>query len=75
MVFTEPLAASLAILQQVAIHHDDRVLVVGAGRLGQLIARVLRLTGCDLSVVARHPWQRELLAMAGLTSIAGDAAA
>jgi len=74
-VFTEPLAAALAILQQVAIHPDDRVLVVGAGRLGQLIARVLRLTGCDLSVVVRHQRQRELLAMANVASIAEDAVA
>jgi threonine dehydrogenase-like Zn-dependent dehydrogenase len=74
-VFTEPLAAALAILQQVAIQPDDRVLVVGAGRLGQLIARVLRLTGCDLSVVARHPRQRELLAVAGVAGITEDAVA
>jgi threonine dehydrogenase-like Zn-dependent dehydrogenase len=74
-VFTEPLAAALGVLQQVAIHPDDRVLVVRAGRLGQLIARVLRLTGCDLSVVARHPRQRELLAVAGVASITEDAVA
>ena len=74
-VFAEPLAAALAILQQVAIHPDDRVLVVGAGRLGQLIARVLRLTGCDFSVVARYPRQRELLAVANVASIAEDAVA
>ncbi|RMF42004.1 MAG: alcohol dehydrogenase, partial [Anaerolineae bacterium] len=47
-VFTEPLAAALEVLQQVHIHPTDRVLVVGAGRLGQLIAWTLALTGCDL---------------------------
>jgi threonine dehydrogenase-like Zn-dependent dehydrogenase len=61
-VFTEPLAAALEILQQVHICPTDRVLVLGAGRLGQLVAQVLALTGCDLRVIARHPQQRQLLA-------------
>ncbi|MEJ5226093.1 MAG: alcohol dehydrogenase catalytic domain-containing protein, partial [Anaerolineales bacterium] len=43
-VFTEPLAAALEIQQQVQIHPTDRVLLVGAGRLGQLIAQTLALT-------------------------------
>ena len=60
-VFTEPLAAALEILQQVAILPSYRCLVVGAGRLGQLIAQVLATAGCDLKVVARHPNQRDLL--------------
>lgn len=65
-VFTEPLAAALEIQEQVPIHPTDRVLVVGAGRLGQLIAQTLALTGCDLQVVARHENQRQLLAARGI---------
>lgn len=61
-VFTEPLAAALEIQQQVTIRPTDHVLIVGAGRLGQLIAQSLALTGCDLQVVARHDKQRQLLA-------------
>jgi threonine dehydrogenase-like Zn-dependent dehydrogenase len=60
-VFTEPLAAALEIQEQVQINPTDRVLVVGAGRLGQLIAQTLALTGCDLRVVARYKHQQELL--------------
>ena len=60
-VFTEPLAAALEILEQVHIQPTDRVLLVGAGRLGQLIAQTLALTGCDLRVVARHAPQQALL--------------
>ncbi|MFH1907291.1 MAG: alcohol dehydrogenase catalytic domain-containing protein [Chloroflexota bacterium] len=60
-VFTEPLAAALEIQQQVHIQPTDRVLLIGAGRLGQLIAQTLALTGCDLRVVARHPHQKQLL--------------
>ncbi len=65
-VFTEPLAASLQILEQLTLRPSDRVLVVGAGRLGQLVAQVLSLTGCDLRVVARHAHQRQLLTQQGI---------
>lgn len=60
-VFTEPLAAALEIQQQIQIKPSDRVLLVGAGRLGQLIAQTLALTGCDLRVIARHEHQQNLL--------------
>ena len=52
-VFVEPLAAALQIQEQVRITPDDRVLVVGKGKLGQLIARTLALTGCELTVIGR----------------------
>jgi len=61
-VFTEPLAAALEIQEQIHIHPTDRVLVIGAGRLGQLIAQTLALTGCDLHVVARYDYQKKILA-------------
>ena len=60
-VFTEPLAAALEIQEQVHIRPTDRVLLVGAGRLGQLIAQTLAFTGADLRVVARHPHQQAIL--------------
>lgn len=68
-VFTEPLAAALEILQQIHVRPDDRVLLVGAGRLGQLVAQVLALTGARLQVVARHAHQRELLHTRGIETI------
>ncbi len=71
-VFAEPLAAALEILQQVHILPTDRVLLVGAGRLGQLVAQVLALTGARLRVVARHAHQRELLAARGIATIADE---
>jgi threonine dehydrogenase-like Zn-dependent dehydrogenase len=52
--FTEPLAAALEIQQQVKLGSDDRVLVVGDGKLGILVAQTIALTGCDLLVVGRH---------------------
>ena len=71
-VFTEPLAAALEIQQQTQIKPTDRVLLIGAGRLGQLIAQTLSLTGCDLRVVARHPHQQKLLTERGIQLITED---
>jgi threonine dehydrogenase-like Zn-dependent dehydrogenase len=53
-VFTEPLAAALEIQEQVRIGPGDRVLVVGNGKLGRLIAASLALTGCELTVIGRE---------------------
>jgi threonine dehydrogenase-like Zn-dependent dehydrogenase len=53
-VFTEPLAAALEIQEQVRIGPGDRVVVVGDGKLGNLIAQTLALTGCALTVAGRH---------------------
>ncbi len=71
-VFTEPLAAALEIQEQIQIKPTDRVLLVGAGRLGQLIAQTLALTGCDLRVVARHAHQQNLLKARGIRIIAEE---
>jgi len=71
-VFTEPLAAALEIQQQIQVRPTDRVLLIGAGRLGQLIAQTLALTGCDLRVVARHAHQQNLLKRRGIRIIAEE---
>lgn len=71
-VFTEPLAAALEIQDQIQIKPTDRVLLVGAGRLGQLIAQTLALTGCDLRVVARHAQQQNLLRQRGIKIISEE---
>ncbi|WP_298819269.1 MDR/zinc-dependent alcohol dehydrogenase-like family protein [Chloroflexus sp.] len=68
-VFTEPLAAALEIVQQSHIHPTDRVAVVGDGKLGAMIAQVLRLTGCDLTLVGRHPERWELYRRQGVTCV------
>ncbi len=71
-VFTEPLAAALEIQQQIQVRPADRVLLIGAGRLGQLIAQTLALTGCDLRVVARHAHQQRLLRARSIRLIAEE---
>jgi threonine dehydrogenase-like Zn-dependent dehydrogenase len=60
-VFVEPLAAAYEILEQISLKPTDHGLIVGAGRLGQLVAAVLKDTGCQLDVVVRHQKQIELL--------------
>ncbi len=72
-VFTEPLAAALEIQEQVTVSAGDRVLVVGDGKLGQLVAQTLALTGCHLAVVGRTPAKLELLAARGIETLSGDA--
>ena len=52
--FTEPIAAALEIQEQVTITPQMKVLVVGDGKLGQLVAQTLALTGCDLLAIGRH---------------------
>jgi len=71
-VFTEPIAAAVEILQQVHVLPTDRVLLVGAGRLGQLVAQVLALTGAHLRVVAKHDHQKALLEARGIASVAAE---
>ncbi len=60
-VFVEPLAAACRILEQVRIGPTDRVAVLGVGRLGQLCARVLALTGATVIAVSRDAARLELL--------------
>lgn len=53
-VFSEPLAAAYEILEQVHIPPEERVLVLGDGKLGLLIAMALQQTGADVHVLGRH---------------------
>jgi len=53
-VFVEPLAAALEILDQVHFHPGDKVLVLGDGKLGVLIALALRQTMADIMLAGKH---------------------
>lgn len=54
-VFTEPLAAACEILDQVSIPAGGEVAVLGDGKLGLLVAQVLRAHGAAVRVFGRHP--------------------
>ncbi len=72
-VFTEPVAAALEVVEQVHIRPDQPILVVGTGRLGQLIARVLVLTGAEVHGVARRERAAALLRAHDVRPIAPNA--
>lgn len=65
-VFTEPLAAAMRIPEQIELTPSVRCLVVGDGRLGQLVARVLSRHGVALTVLGRHERKMALLARLGI---------
>ncbi len=71
-VFTEPLAAALRILEQVHIGPDSRVYVLGDGRLGNLVAQALARTGCNLTVIGRHPEKLALFHRLGMATAVAD---
>ncbi len=71
-VFTEPLAAACAVLEQVHVQPSHRVVVLGDGKLGLLVAQVLALTGCDLIAVGRHPEKLAILEARGIPTQIGD---
>jgi threonine dehydrogenase-like Zn-dependent dehydrogenase len=60
-VFVEPLAANFEILEQVHLRPTDSVLILGDGKMGQLAAQVLSLSGCEVAMVGKH---EEKLALA-----------
>ncbi len=73
-VFVEPLAAALEILEQCHLRPSERVAVVGDGKLGALVAQVLRLPGCEVTLVGRHPERWELFERMGISCVRPDEA-
>ena len=71
-VFTEPLAAAVEITDKIHCHPTDRVVVLGDGKMGLLIAQVLQLTGCDLLAIGRHQSKLAILERRGIRTQIGD---
>jgi len=59
-VFVEPLAAAAEILAQVRLEPGTGVVVLGDGRLGLLVAQVLKNAGAQVMLVGKHTWKLEL---------------
>ncbi len=72
-VFTEPVAAACAILEQVRVAAGTPVAVLGDGKLGLLCAMVLALHGATVSIYGRHVDKMSIAAKIGV--VAYDAAA
>jgi threonine dehydrogenase-like Zn-dependent dehydrogenase len=71
-VFAEPVAAACEILQQVHIQPHDRVVIIGVGKLGMLVAQVLKLTGAHITGLIRHDFQRTMLGKWGIAAQTAD---
>jgi alcohol dehydrogenase len=59
-VFVEPLAAAAEILAQIRLDPGTGVVVLGDGRLGLLIAQVLKSAGAQVILVGKHGWKLDL---------------
>jgi threonine dehydrogenase-like Zn-dependent dehydrogenase len=57
-VFTELLAAAFDILERIEIKPRDHIYVLGAGRLGFLVAQVLSMTGCKRTTLISRDMDR-----------------
>jgi len=68
-VFAEPLAAAYQVLAQCPIDRRMNVSVIGPGRLGLLVAQVIRNTQCKLTVMGRNPSQLEMCEKLGIQPI------
>jgi len=72
-VFTEPVAAAFQIPAQLTISKDDRIVVLGDGRLGNLCAQVLASIADEVLVVGKHREKLGLLETMGLkTALLSD---
>lgn len=58
--FTEPVAAACEILEQMALAPWTRVALIGDGRLGLLVAQVLKHAGAQVTLIGRHRWKLDL---------------
>ncbi|HUT57665.1 MAG TPA: alcohol dehydrogenase catalytic domain-containing protein [Phycisphaerae bacterium] len=72
-VFVEPLAAAFQIPRQITIDTAAELVVLGDGRLGQLVARVLKNLCRRVVLVGRHPAKLLHAEKKGIqTVLAGD---
>lgn len=72
-VFVEPLAAAFRIPEQIPIDDTDKVVVLGDGKLGQLIAQVMFMHTKNVLVVGNNRWKLEVVKSLGIpTSYSND---
>jgi threonine dehydrogenase-like Zn-dependent dehydrogenase len=73
-VFTEPLAAAVGITERVEINAEDRIAVVGDGKLGILCARALRATTPvkSITLIGKHPEKLKLAGKDGIETLPAE---
>jgi alcohol dehydrogenase len=72
-VFVEPTAAACRILEQIDVAGRSRVAVLGDGRMGLLVAQVLRTATPDVIVLGRHDGKLAIGRTLGLMTARADA--
>lgn len=72
-VFVEPLAAAVEACDQTSAFRGGRALVVGAGKLGLLVAQALRARGDRVDVLSRNRGAAAIAETLGLQTIPPDA--
>ena len=75
-VFTEPLAAAVGITERVDINTDDKVAVIGDGKLGILSARALRATtdAKSVTLIGKYDEKLKLAGKDGIETLMADQA-
>ncbi len=70
--FTEPVAAACEILEQLTIAPGTPVALMGDGRLGLLVAQVLKHAGADVTLIGHHAWKMDLARDWGVRAVSSD---
>jgi len=71
-VLVEPLAAACRVLEQIAVTASTRSAVVGPGRLGLLVALVLRAAGAGVTIAGRGDARLTLARTLGFRTMNGE---
>lgn len=74
-VFAEPLGAACGILERVDISNEDRLAVIGDGKLGLLCAQVVALTGASVVLIGKHSSKLRIAERRGIETLRPKAAA
>ncbi|HET7219997.1 MAG TPA: alcohol dehydrogenase catalytic domain-containing protein [Vicinamibacterales bacterium] len=73
-VFIEPVAAACRIFEQVPLSRHARVAIVGDGRMGLLVAQVMRTVAADVTVFGKHDHKLAIARGLGLQTTASAGA-
>ncbi len=65
MALLEPLACVVHGVERTGIEMDNRVAVIGAGPIGLMFTRLIKLTGAEVIVLGRSPWKLEAATQLG----------
>ena len=68
-VMVEPLAAAIQVIKQVQVNRTDHVVVLGDGKLGQLVARALKGHTTKLLLVGKHQAKLEAAEKQGIQTV------